>query len=137
MRKRNILILAAVIFLVIGILYIVPSPKEEEVIPNPKNTELYTLLANVGIEDALVDITKDRALIRYELPENMSKEASQYYIMLAAATITNSSKIVIQVYENFTPLEEVVVSTDDVLAFMNGTITYEEFEKRIKIKSLK
>lgn len=29
----------------------------------------------------------------------------------------------IRVYHNFTPLEEVVVSTEDVLAFMNGDIS--------------
>ncbi|RLG39170.1 MAG: hypothetical protein DRN91_00585 [Candidatus Alkanophagales archaeon] len=94
-------------------------------------------MTSVGIEDAIVDITDERALVRYNLPENMSKESVNYYIMGAAAAITNSSKIVIQVYENFTPLEEIVVSTEDVLAFMNETITYEEFEKRIEIKSLK
>lgn len=137
--KKKIVIPIAVIAVLAIALYILslPSQPEPEIIPNPLNTELYIALASVGIEDAVVDITPERALVRYNLPENMSKESVNYYIMGAAAAITNSSKIVIQVYENFTPLEEVVVNTDDVLAFMNETITYEEFEKRIEIKSLK
>jgi len=137
--KKKIVIPIAVIAVLAIALYILslPSQPEPEIIPNPLNTELYIALTSVGIEDAVVDITPERALVRYNLPENMSKESVNYYIMGAAAAITNSSKIVIQVYENFTPLEEVVVNTDDVLAFMNETITYEEFEKRIEIKSLK
>jgi len=138
MKKKIVIPIAVTAVLAIA-LYILslPSQPEPEIIPNPLNTELYLALTSVGIEDAIVDITDERALVRYNLPENMSKESVNYYIMGAAAAITNSSKIVIQVYENFTPLEEIVVSTEDVLAFMNETITYEEFEKRIEIKSLK
>lgn len=136
--KKKVAISITVIAILAISSYILSLPSQPEpVTPYPLNTELYLALASVGIEDAVVDITEERALIRYNLPENMSKEAVNYYIMGAAATITNSSKILIQVYENFTPLEEVIVSTEDVLAFMNGTITYEELEKRIEIKSLK
>ena len=135
MKKKIVIPITVIAVLAIALCILsLPSQPEPEIIPNPLNTELYLALASVGIEDAVVDITPERALVRYNLPENMSKESVNYYIMGAAAAITNSSKIVIQVYENFTPLEEVIVSTEDVLAFMNETITYEEFEKRIEIK---
>ena len=133
-EKIAIPAIIAIVAIALFILYH-PSQLETEITPNPLNTELYAALVSIGIENAVVDITPERAFVRYNLPENMRKV--NYYIMGAAAAITNSSKIVIQVYENFTPLEEVVVNTDDVLAFMNETITYEEFEKRIEIKSLK
>jgi len=117
--------------------FTIQTPSEPELTPNPLNAELYFFLSNGGLENALVDITPERALIRYNLPENVSTETTNFFVMKASARIApNSSKIIIQVYENFTPLEEVIVSTEDVLAFMNGTITYEEFEKRIEIKSL-
>ncbi|RLI85044.1 MAG: hypothetical protein DRO98_07650 [Archaeoglobales archaeon] len=138
--KKKVAISITVIAILAISLYILSLPllPEPEITTNPLNTELYLALASVGIEDAVVDITDERALIRYNLPENMSKESVNYYIMGAAATIApNSSKIVIQVYENFTPVEEVVVSTEDVLTFMNETITHEEFEKRIEVRSLK
>ena len=136
-KKTIILVIIAIILLIALFILSFSTQPESEITPNPLNTELYLALASVGIEDAVVDITPERALVRYNLPENMSKESVNYYIMGAAAAITNSSKIVIQVYESFTPLEEVIVSIEDVLAFMNETITYEEFEKRIEIKSLK
>jgi len=136
MKKKLLIGLAVVLAFVIIILSL-PTQPEPEITPNPLNTGLYLALASVGIEDAVVDITPERALIRYNLPANMSKESANYYIMGAAATIANSSKIVIQVYENFMPVEEVVVSTEDVLAFINGTISYKELEKRIETKSLK
>jgi len=137
LMKLKLMVLVA--FLLILSLYFLSLESEKpEITPNPLNIELYAALASVGIEDAVVDITQERALIRYNLPENMSKESVNYYIMGAAATIApNSSKIVIQVYGNFEPLEEIVVKTEDVLAFMNETITYEELEKRIEIRSLK
>jgi len=137
LMKLKLMVLVA--FLLILSLYFLSLESEKpEITPNPLNIELYAALASVGIEDAVVDITQERALIRYNLPENMSKESVNYYIMGAAATIApNSSKIVIQVYGSFEPLEEIVVKTEDVLAFMNETITYEELEKRIEIRSLK
>jgi len=136
-KKLSPILIVAFALIAFFILSLLTQP-EPEITPNPLNTELYSALASAGIEDAVVDITPERALIRYNLPENMSKESANYYIMGAAATITpNSSKIVIQVYEDFEPLEEVVANTEDVLAFIDGAITYEELEKRIEIRSLK
>ena len=135
MKKRVVIPLVIVAVLVVVFLILsIPTPKELEIQPNPLNTQLYNTLSELGIEDAVVDVTADRTVVRYNLPENMSKEDAEISIMQVAAEISiNSGKIIIQTYENFKPVEEVIVGTNDVLAFMEKTITYEEFRKRIEV----
>ena len=135
MKKRVVIPLVIVAVLVVVLLILsIPTPKEPEIQPNPLNTQLYNTLSELGIEDAVVDVTAERTVVRYNLPENMSKEDAEISIMQVAAEISiNSGKIIIQTYENFKPVEEVIVGTNDVLAFMEKTITYEEFRKRIEV----
>ena len=135
MKKRIVIPLVIVAVLVVVLLILsIPTPKEPEIQPNPLNTQLYNTLSELGIEDAVVDVTAERTVVRYNLQENMSKEDAEISIMQVAAEISiNSGKIIIQTYENFKPVEEVIVGTNDVLAFMEKTITYEEFRKRIEV----
>jgi len=137
--KKKIIVPFVIIVVSIAILVFLslPSPREPEAISDPLNHELYLKLTNMGIKDAVVDITEERVLIRYNLLKNMNKSSVNYEIMRNAATIADSGRIIIQVYEDFKPLEEIVVSREDVLAYMNGAISYKELEKRIEIKSLK
>jgi len=137
--KKKIIVPFVIIVVSIAILVFLslPSPREPEAIPDPLNHELYLKLTNMGIKDAVVDITKERVLIRYNLLKSMNKSSVNYEIMRNAATIADSGKIVIQVYKDFKPLEEIVASREDVLAYMNGAISYKELEKRIETKSLK
>lgn len=87
-EKIAIPAIIAIVAIALFILYH-PSQPETEITPNPLNTELYAALVSIGIENAVVDITPERAFVRYNLPENMRKV--NYYIMGAAAAITNSS----------------------------------------------
>jgi len=137
--KKKIIVPFVIIVVSIAILVFLslPSPREPEAISDPLNHELYLKLTNMGIKDAVVDITEERVLIRYNLLKSMNKSSVNYEIMRNAATIADSGRIIIQVYEDFKPLEEIVVSREDVLAYMNGAISYKELEKRIEIKSLK
>jgi len=89
-EKIAIPAIIAIVAIALFILYH-PSQPETEITPNPLNTELYAALVSIGIENAVVDITPERAFVRYNLPENMSKESVNYYIIGAAAAITNSS----------------------------------------------
>lgn len=87
--KKKFLIPGVMLVLVIAtvaVLYYLPVPEEPSVEPKPKNSLLYAALAGMGIEDAVVDVIPQKVLIRYNLPENMSKEAIHYYIMGAAVT---------------------------------------------------
>ncbi len=133
MRKLIVVFLVLIALVAMVTFLYLPAPSEEEINPDPLNNELYSELMRIGIRDAVVDITDERALIRYNLPEGMSREDTELSIMKAAATIApDSDKIVIQTYENFKPVEEVTIGTSDVLDFMEKTITYEEFKNRIK-----
>lgn len=145
MNNKKILILGMVLIAIIIVLallylYYLPVAKEEEptIRPSLESSNLYFILAVAGLENAVVEINPERTFVRYNLPENMDKEAVQYYIFGSAASVSpNSTKIVIQTYENFEPKEEVVVETKDVIAFMNESITLDEFKKRIIVKPLK
>ena len=82
MKKKIVIPITVIAVLAIALCILsLPSQPEPEIIPNPLNTELYLALASVGIEDAVVDITPERALVRYNLPENMSKESVNYCLL--------------------------------------------------------
>ena len=81
MKGKGIIIMFTAFFvaLVFGLLYemCATNPKVEENIEiREENTQLYAALVAVGIEDAIVDITDERALIRFNLPNNLNKEAT-------------------------------------------------------------
>ena len=107
---------------------------EENLEIRSENTQLYAALVDAGIEDAVVDITDERALIRYNLPPNLNMEATWYYIISASAIIApETDKIVIQTYVNYEPREEITVNTTDVIALMNEGITMVDFQERVKV----
>jgi len=143
MKEKGIIIMLTAFFvaLVFGLLYemCATNPEVEENIEiREENTRLYAALVAVGIEDAIVDITDERALIRFNLPNNLNKEATWYYIMSASAAIApETDKIIIQTYENYERREEVTVNTTDVIALINGSITIEEFQKMLKVSDSK
>ena len=138
MKGKGIIIFTAFfVALVFGLLYEMSATNpevEENIEIREENTQLYAALVAVGIEDAIVDITDERALIRFNLPNNLNKEATWYYIMSASAAIApETDKIIIQTYENYERREEVTVNTTDVMALINGSITMEEFQKMLKV----
>jgi len=136
--KKKIVIPVVVLAVIAIILFILslPSQPEAEITPSPLNTKLYTILASAGIEDAVVDITDERALVRYNLPKDVNKEDALQFVVIEVAKISDSNKIIIQIYDNFTPLEEVNVDKEDALKLARHEITYEELKQRIETKSL-
>jgi len=143
MKGKGMIIIFTAFFvaLVFGLLYEMCATNpgvEENIEIHEENTQLYAALVAVGIEDAIVDITDERALIRFNLPNNLNKEATWYYIMSASAAIApETDKIIIQTYENYERREEVTVNTTDVMALINGNITMEEFQKMLKVSNSK
>lgn len=97
-----------------------------------KNSRLYSELAERGFEDVVVDINDDRALVRYDVPEEMDVERSKMVVMGETSDIAGSRKIVLQVYQDFEPVEEVQVSAADVDLFKNGKISYSDLQSKIK-----
>lgn len=101
---------------------------------DPVATEIAADLAADGIEDAVVDVTDERALVRYSLPADMSAEESWLAVFDSLLEHAPDADLaVLQVYEGG-PLEEVEADPDDVEAYFSGRIDYEEFRERIFVR---
>lgn len=130
-KKRVVLAIVVVILIGLGVFTFLPTPAEEELTLNPKNSEIYSALVAVGIEEAFVDATEERVIVAYDLPSEIEKEVSWYYIMGTVASIApDSEKVIIQAFVNDEATEEVTVQMKDIIDFLNERITEEEFKSR-------
>lgn len=110
----------------------IPLPSELEL--NEQNSDIYSLLVAAGIRDALVDVTREQVIVSYDLPENIGKEESWYYIMGAVAGIApDSEKLKIQSFVNDKPAEEVAVRIKDIQDYLDGKITESDFKSKLVI----
>lgn len=125
-------IILGIVVLLLVVFFALSTPKKPEPMASEKNTNLYNTLVDFGIIDAVIDISEERAFIRYELPDFIDKTNAVYYIMGAASSVAPETEtIIIQTYQNFEPVDEVIVSTKEVIFFTNGEITEEEFLEKI------
>lgn len=127
------IVVLAVLFISLGLPW---SVKEDMGSLNRDNTELYSSLAEQGFEDTVVDINPERTLVRYNVPEGMDVERSEMLVLGAVSKTSNSSRIVLQVYKGFEPLEEVEVDIKTVEKFVDGRITYQKLQDRIIRKDI-
>ena len=112
--------------------------EQTAVVIDERNDAIYAALVSVGIENALVDVTDERTIIRYEVPNDMNKEAALYYVIGGAARYAiPGSTITATLFENESASEESTVSVKDVFAFLNKKITEKKFSGRINRKNLK
>ena len=129
-RVFFVLLLAIAIAGVVVVLY----PEEPAPTPSEQNTHLYTTLARAGIPDAVVDITDERALVRYEVPANATVRSSEWFVLArTAAAAPDSQLVVLQVYEDGRPVEQVTVETQAIKAFSDGELHLEELEVRMDV----
>jgi len=114
-RKIGVLV-AAVLLVGVAYLAFVPPPTA-----TPENEELYSALQSAGIEDALVDVTDDRVLVRYERPAGYDVRATNYLVLGAAAEAAPyTERVVVECYEGSTRVERVSANTGDVLAVVSA-----------------
>ncbi len=137
---RIVIGLVVLIALVVGGLWaysqlaVRPAP-EQPVAASTENTPVYQALAAGGIDEAMVDVTPERALVRYNLPSGMAEEVSwAYALAVLSAMAPGSGQAVIQVYQDFTPRTELTVALSDVSARLAGRLSPEDFEARLSIK---
>lgn len=137
--KISLGVVLVIMLLVVSSLLVLsqPAPKEPGVEPSERNSILYHALANESITDAVVNITDERAFVRYNVPGNMSKNESIYYTLGAAARLASGSdRIVLEVYTDFEPDEKVVVSMDAANKFLTNEISTQEFRNEIQRSKL-
>lgn len=132
MNKKLLAAIALLIFIVLfG--FISYQPAESEVTYNPVSAKLRATLVYAGI-NSIVDVSDGRAVIIFNLPEDMGEEESVYYVMEIATEMTNSEEIVVRVCENYEPVREYVVDREEYAEFVSGKKSFEELET-LQIKS--
>lgn len=127
--------LGIIIVLVTGLLIFLywPASTIPELELNPINSQIYSTLVAIGIEDAVIEAGTDEIFIVYELPETIDKETSWYYIMGSVAENAPSTKIVrIQAYIKGEATEKITVNMEDIQKARSGTISEEEFKTKIE-----
>lgn len=135
-RRASVLGILFVILALLAVFWVLgasPTPDEEPVSPSEKNTELFYTLADASITDAVVDITDERALVRYNVPENMTKNESVYYTLGATARVANESeRVVLEVFSENEPVERVEVRVEEVESYLSDETTLSDLEKEIE-----
>lgn len=146
--KKLIIAAMAVVLLAAAVLYFMPKPAQpqdgtpptytanasQSVEVNDKNSVVYSLLVAAGIKDAFVDASGEKAVIAFEIPKNVSSEASVYYALGAAASVLQTSKeITVKVFEDGKQKIQATAQTKDVKDFINGNLTEEQMKARLAL----
>ncbi|HEY9206880.1 MAG TPA: hypothetical protein VIO58_13290 [Candidatus Methanoperedens sp.] len=131
-------LLAAFVFIsviLILVLYFLPAPSyEADPLIEESNTLILYDIRELGIKDVLVDKTDDHVLVRYNEPQGFMNRSSIMAIAAGHAPLTE--RIIIQVFDDFKPKEEMVAKTPLALQYAGGEITEDEFLKSVNTSKL-
>ena len=116
-------------------LYFLPAPSDEDApVIEESNTLILYDIRELGIKDVLVDKTDNHVLIRYNEPQGFMNRSSIMAIAAGHAPLTE--RIIIQVFDDFKPKEEMVAKTPLALQYAGGEITEDEFLKSVNTSKL-
>lgn len=105
---------------------------------DPVATEIAADLAEEGIDDALVDVTDERALVRYDPPSDMNTEESWLVVLDSLqANAVDSEMAVLQVYDTGDPRQEVEADMDDVESYFDARISWDELRNRMSVRNVR
>jgi len=108
---------------------------EEDIELNLDNSQLYSLLSEAGITDALVDVQEKETLIALTIPQGQNKEDVLSFVYGAATGFSpNADKITVHILTQ-SAVEEYSVTTENVVKYADGKLTKEEFDKTVVKKS--
>ncbi|MFH0713328.1 MAG: hypothetical protein V1722_02220 [Candidatus Micrarchaeota archaeon] len=127
------IVIGIVVIIVLAILVINFWPVPQELSANEKNSEIYSALVASGIEDAVVDVTQNQVIVAYELPANIDKDASQFFVMgTVAASTPEVENLKIETHSGQT-VETVTVKIKDVTDFLGGRLSEPAFRAKMTI----
>lgn len=142
-RKRKILIGAGVILLVAMMaIIILARPVVLQDVPTAQeaNARIFDLLVSGGVTESMVDVTPERVLVRYNLPVDAEAHDEEWAFWFTVGAVhevaPDSAFLVLQVYRDFEPVEEVTMAMADVTELLAGTIDQEEFESRMERRDI-
>src|SRR3989338_1937951 len=108
---------------------------EEDIELNLDNSQLYSLLSEAGITDALVDVQEKETLIALTIHQGQNKEDVLSFVYGAATGFSpNADKITVHILTQ-SAVEEYSVTTENVVKYADGKLTKEEFDKTVVKKS--
>lgn len=104
---------------------------------DPVATEIAADLAGEGIPDAVVDVTDERALVRYDPPSKMGPEESWLVVFDSLhANGVDSELAVLQVFEDGDPSQEIEADMVDVAAYFEARISWDELRNRMSVRNV-
>ena len=137
LAKWQIGILVILLILVAGtaLVYFWPAPSSEETpAVELTNTLILGSLTNLGLTDVLIDKTDGQVLIRYNEPRDFANRSSVFAVAANYAPFTN--QIVLQVFDNFEPKEEIIANTTRALEYADGQISETQFMQSLTVSKL-
>lgn len=133
--KRAVLGGIVIVLALVAVGLGVAGPASSDTIePNERDSELYASLADAGVSDAVVEISDEHVLVRYEVPDGMNRtESLEIVLRKSAAAAPNTQVLVVQVYDGYEPALQATVETSVVLAYVLDELTYEDVEAAMEI----
>jgi hypothetical protein len=90
----------------------------------------------VGISEPVVQIEENRVIVDLDMPGTHTQEGTLAYIIINAAEIApHTEEIVVRISSKNDGEVEASAETSDVLEYVDGKLTEEEFNDRIDIKN--
>ncbi len=136
--KKNLtkeIILAAIVIVVVLILVFVLGQQKQSpvVVAEETNSEVFSALAKGGIKSSNTIIQGNLVKVSYQLPQTLTKENAELFILGALSKLTpDKEKVIISAYSGEAKLGEIQVLMADVLKYRDRQITLEEFITRFK-----
>lgn len=138
MQRRPLLLgtLALVAVVAAGLVLAVALPVDDPPAPSDPESDLYRTLAAAGFDDAVVTVSDERVLVRYNHPEGENlTEARRFVVRRAAAAAPGTSAVVVQVYRDYEPYQEVTVPTATVQAYNRGAVPASELAAETTVRT--
>jgi hypothetical protein len=114
----------------------IPVTPEKDILLNPENAQLYSIFAQAGLEDALVDVKEKEVLVGLSIPDGKNKEDILLFIYGAATGFKATAESVTVHIINKDTIEEYTVKTEDVVLYADGKLTKDEFDNKIIKKTI-
>jgi len=106
-------------------------PIEEDIELNIDNSQLYSLLSEAGITDAMIDIQEKETLIALSIPQGQNKEDVLSFVYGAATGFSpKAEKVTVHILTS-SAIEEYSVTTENVVKYADGKLTKEEFDNAV------
>jgi len=110
-----------------------PSP-DTDVEVKEANSLILSDLRDLGLTDVLVDVTDEQVLIRFNEPQGFANRSA--VMAMAASDAPWTQYIMLQVFSNYQPKEQLIVNTSLALEYGNGQISEGDFSEAWAVSPL-